>query len=643
MEATSNFTSGPGISSAVVATATTSSSDVCLTGIVSSFLARPVADPLPNVTPGSPAEAMIGRPPNVNPDPPPDTIIGWLPNVNPSPPSDAALSHHPGVVVSAADPVSCSSATVSFDRPHPQPCMVHPLPTLVTTSPSQGEGFAGFATGPVQFHTPGYTTRANAILGCADGEHGAALEPARNIAIPGLMEYTRSLEQELAAFSPVPGLLPPTPPSTSSSVGIPCSLPSISSGPDNVGSSREFKLLGGVEVSLLSDRSVLFYFGILSIQEHLTPCFEYIQYFDQKWLVKLTFSGYEISRLQSFDTKAAAMVDACRQGLAILSDEFPRWVLPNAPGPGNESNGWVWSFLLNEYCLQYDLPQPIYTQYFHINGIRYEVEVCGKSYFGLGKAYAKPDEAMNCSAHLALYSILTTGLENGDLSPSGTQIQGQQSLPPIMQDAAVPATAMYGPAESRPNILISRSPAKIKPKPSFPNFRPATARITKKCRKEQNKKVAALKNLLYATKKSPKKPNASNAMSRNGALNAQVSPEVAMFAHAVHSHRSNRSPDTIWDKWVKCSLSEFKEKLASSRGIEIQKLCLRLSLGKPEIRVSNGDVGCPNVRVGAYFSDKHVAHLGPVCLVDTTIDGIEKAREECSTKLIAFLMQVAGL
>ncbi|EGE09494.1 hypothetical protein TEQG_08853 [Trichophyton equinum CBS 127.97] len=140
--------------------------------------------------------------------------------------------------------------------------------------------------------------------------------------------------------------------------------------------------------------------------ENLSPSFEFLQYFDNKWVVRLRFGGHEVSKLQSYPTKAAAAADACRGGLATLKGLMPLWVVPESPVPGVSPNRLRWNSLLT---------YPVYTQYSNFDGYRNEVEVDGLSFFGVEKCYPSIDEAIIGCAHKALHHLLVTGGANEEL------------------------------------------------------------------------------------------------------------------------------------------------------------------------------------------------------------------------------------
>ncbi|EEQ33248.1 conserved hypothetical protein [Microsporum canis CBS 113480] len=106
------------------------------------------------------------------------------------------------------------------------------------------------------------------------------------------------------------------------------------------------KFLGDVDTTNIEANDAVFYFGVICVQEHLTPSFEFLRYFGDTWVVRLKFAGHEISKMQSYPTKAAATADACRGGLTILKEAMPLWAVPDLPEPGILSNRLRWNSLL---------------------------------------------------------------------------------------------------------------------------------------------------------------------------------------------------------------------------------------------------------------------------------------------------------
>ncbi|KAG8206230.1 hypothetical protein GTR04_6392 [Trichophyton interdigitale] len=427
------------------------------------------------------------------------------------------------------------------------------------------------------------------------------------------------------------------------------------------------KVLGDVNTAKLEDKDAMFYFGVICIQENLSPSFEFLQYFDNKWVVRLRFGGHEVSKLQSYPTKAAAAADACRGGLATLKGLMPLWVVPESPVPGVSPNRLRWNSLLTLYCQQRGISDPVYTQYSNFDGYRNEVEVDGLSFFGVEKCYPSIDEAIIGCAHKALHHLLVIGGANEELM---YRVAKSGALPKV-----VGATPILPNKPEPVTVDLTKFP-----------FVPSagTSVIPKRARRKGGRgrgKEASLVEVTNAFKKAKgserQHPQAPIAASATGANSVKVKavedttnkkstgklvtptffnpslmaqkpstnpgvPDAAEFAQAIF-FQCRMSGNRSTCRKDPCTASEFRLKLKSygSDLLRVKSICDRLSISAPDFPVKVFNVkGSPmHFEVDAFFhNDAALRNFRRIGF--SKHQSKPEAELLCHRNTVAFLMEV---
>jgi hypothetical protein len=166
--------------------------------------------------------------------------------------------------------------------------------------------------------------------------------------------------------------------------------------------------LAQVDISTLSSEQVLFYFGVLKLQEkrHLQPTFEYTEEPEGRWSAKLTMYNDSL-RLPSMSSLVVAKVEICRLALSILKVRHGGWKVPDEPNADLTPQDWRWFSLLQEYVDEMHLPAPESSRYVHRKGFRYEIVVGTVAGLGKRKFYTSEDQAVAAAAHQVLYLLIT--------------------------------------------------------------------------------------------------------------------------------------------------------------------------------------------------------------------------------------------
>ncbi|KAK2879551.1 hypothetical protein FQN49_000771 [Arthroderma sp. PD_2] len=371
------------------------------------------------------------------------------------------------------------------------------------------------------------------------------------------------------------------------------------------------KLLEDVDIASLEPKSAIFYFGVICVQERLASCFEYLEYFDNMWMVRLRFAGHEISKMQSYHTKAAATADACRGGLAVLKDAMPLWALPHTPQRGIQPDQVRWNILLGLYSEQRGLENPIYTQYSNFDGYRYEVEVAGLSFFGVEKCYPTIDEAIIGCSHEALHFLIVSSGEKGEMmhkcnpspiflaepeipaprAPSPPSPNQDQSKFPFVPSGSTPINSKSrrrSRQQRRQSALWRQSEARNYPKPqqqltaaSNAENVPPTVTGANSFEPSIDASTEVTKALGRATTPAFFSPSLGNKES----LGSFDVPDAAEFSRAIffECRKKNNGTKVSRDQ---CTASEFRSKLASCKEarLRVNSICDRLSISCPSYR-----------------------------------------------------------
>ena len=105
--------------------------------------------------------------------------------------------------------------------------------------------------------------------------------------------------------------------------------------------------LGEIEFSSLSPQLVVFYFGVLRLQDpQLDPNFEYTKdAADGSFHGRLTMYR-DTLKIPALESMTAAKVELCRVALSILKVRSPKWRVPDEPSEKLTAISWRWAQLL---------------------------------------------------------------------------------------------------------------------------------------------------------------------------------------------------------------------------------------------------------------------------------------------------------
>ncbi|KAL4875496.1 hypothetical protein BJY04DRAFT_223958 [Aspergillus karnatakaensis] len=357
-----------------------------------------------------------------------------------------------------------------------------------------------------------------------------------------------------------------------------------------------------LETELASDSKILFYFGVLTTQEHLLPRF-YLTRSSKtdNWGIKMTMYGTTFIRSHVYISSRSAKAAVCREALKKLKAEFPDWPIPERPKHSIAPPNVNWVAILHDYCEHQGLSQPRYTKYVHHKGYRHEVEVSGGTYFGSLKYY--PEELLSTqgAAHVALYDLLVS---DADGSPelenlSGLKTSTKHSLSSVPRDS-----------------LHSRNPVE--------SYVPARRRLedrrdTRKAKSRQR----------TARSRSPITANANLQPLENCRLVAVDAPVTAEARRwKVSPPDILRQLETI-ESWI----------------TKLEKTCDLLSLEHPEIRVERMDGRLVDTEgeyiAAAHFkSDPFLARAGGIGQVHGTYSSKNSALEACVRQVCDYLIKM---
>lgn len=121
--------------------------------------------------------------------------------------------------------------------------------------------------------------------------------------------------------------------------------------------------LSEIDLRSLSPELVLFYFGVLRLQDpQLDPVVEFTKdAVDGRFYAKLTMYRDSL-KIPALESMAAAKVEICRVALSILKVRYANWKVPDEPGEKLTAFSWRWVRLL-----QGELPfYPMYRTLSHI-------------------------------------------------------------------------------------------------------------------------------------------------------------------------------------------------------------------------------------------------------------------------------------
>jgi hypothetical protein len=111
---------------------------------------------------------------------------------------------------------------------------------------------------------------------------------------------------------------------------------------------RAYPLIGTLDPNALTPSQVLFYFGVLTVQEkHLRPEFEFSREENTgRWGVKLTLYGSTLLKPRLYASRIYAKLDVCREALWFLRLQYAQWIVPDEPTECLTMPEWKWAQLL---------------------------------------------------------------------------------------------------------------------------------------------------------------------------------------------------------------------------------------------------------------------------------------------------------
>lgn len=112
--------------------------------------------------------------------------------------------------------------------------------------------------------------------------------------------------------------------------------------------------LSEIDIRSLSPELVLFYFGVLRLQDpQLDPIVEFTKDpLDGRFYAKITMCRDSL-KIPALESMAAAKVELCRVALSILKVRFANWKVPDQPSERLTAFSWRWAQLLQgELSLQ---------------------------------------------------------------------------------------------------------------------------------------------------------------------------------------------------------------------------------------------------------------------------------------------------
>lgn len=105
--------------------------------------------------------------------------------------------------------------------------------------------------------------------------------------------------------------------------------------------------LSEIDIRSLSPQLVLFYFGVLRLQEpQLDPIVEFTKDpVDGRFYAKLTMYR-DTLKIPALESMTAAKVELCRVALSILKVRYANWKVPDEPSDKLTAFSWRWTQLL---------------------------------------------------------------------------------------------------------------------------------------------------------------------------------------------------------------------------------------------------------------------------------------------------------
>ncbi|PCG95752.1 Hypothetical protein PENO1_071890 [Penicillium occitanis (nom. inval.)] len=390
--------------------------------------------------------------------------------------------------------------------------------------------------------------------------------------------------------------------------------------------------LSEVDLRSLSPKLVLFYFGVLRLQDpQLDPVVEYTKNaVDGRFYAKLTMYRDSL-KIPAQESMADAKVELCRVALSILKVRYANWKVPDEPSEKLTPFSWRWAQLLQAYTEDMKHPSPELTRYVHKNGFRYQVDV-GKvdtgivTSLGHRKFYETEDQAIEAASHEVLYLLLIQELQELQEATIAASWPEHENMPTLASQLPAPTTDSLLPAKvEHPSISNSAGSGRDFPKP-------VNDRVLKPIHS-----VNAPHRVTKAAHQQSKRSNACEpSLSTLSNLVPVTNPRIS-----TEKRRDEHQPDRKW----KASPDELKNaiaKLQTSRQ-KYERVCSMLGLtSKIEFHENVKKPPAPSTfTVWATFQNEpFLTRAGPVGLI-TKYPGTRSAAEErCCQKVVDYLLNM---
>ncbi|OKL58414.1 hypothetical protein UA08_06218 [Talaromyces atroroseus] len=400
--------------------------------------------------------------------------------------------------------------------------------------------------------------------------------------------------------------------------------------------------LDEVDTRNLTSEQVLFYFGVLKLQEkkNLNQNIQYNQEPDGRWSARFTMYNDSL-KLPSMRSLVVAKVEICRVALSILKVRHARWRVPDEPSLDLTAQDWRWFSLLQEYVKEMGLSLPESSRYVHRMGFRYEIAVGSVTGLGKRKFYTSEDLAIAAAAHQVLYLLITGELrELSGVSVSEPEVANGLTVSPGTPAPrnGVPASsptvkrAPNAPRALRNTIPNASQQAKSKQTSNNNNNnKPKTGPVANAANKV-TKPPAAMSKRARARMRKAKKPRTDFMSNLRPVVNPRMSMEpVYPVSEPVRIWKE--SPGSLSCEIV--NLATYREKF--------DKLCSMLGLKHSlETRpYKPGSIFLPPRIFTVWVTienDPFLARAGPIGKVEAFRGTQAEAQEACSKAAVEYVM-----
>ncbi|KAL1980733.1 hypothetical protein VTN96DRAFT_3578 [Rasamsonia emersonii] len=368
---------------------------------------------------------------------------------------------------------------------------------------------------------------------------------------------------------------------------------------------RSCTRLGALDPLHLTRHKVLFYFGVLTTQQHLRPQFNFIRDDSSgRWGVKLTLYGQTLSKPNLYGSKSSVKVEVCREALGCLKQDYAQWTVPDEPSEYLTAPEWNWVELLEEHCKQGLIPLPNYTRYIHENGYRYEVDLPGISAFGFRKFYRTEKDAVEAAAHRGLYLLLIEDLNDANTFP-GPSTLNQNVL------TFVPGTVPSQPTCGNQSGIMN----------DFPILHQTQSK-TSRVRKSRSRKKK-------------KKKNANGPPAPPANLIPLQRSRITPIEDRDQSQQQSR-----WS--VSPRRLKHEIRMENTYSEQLKKICKILQLGHPNIEIirADGSVNKQYCVKASFPHDPFLARASADGKFEDVNSDVNAAKEACCRKVVEYLVQL---